>query len=480
MKWKLDDGRSGELYFAGGKADPNLRAPGLGVEAKWMLPDGHDRTGASVGVGPDGLEDARLAITKLPPKAEIKEVAVIKPGSKGASWRSGLNPQGAWGAEFVRNRDDPTRGDLFFSPSSDLAKLKTLGVTITYGDDRTDSASVPVPVGKLPGTKPLPSPRLANLAESPSKGRWLGQDPAESPTRGEVRVEVDGLNPGAPVEGAALSDGVVSTWRFRREDSIRFDAGPDPLPLRLTRSASGKLELGFVPTRDESGATMTLRLLDASGSEEVVRFEGGSVDFGRIAPGLPSGSAQAKPGDDLQALADRSGTITLAPGDYRRDRPLVLNHPIKIVGRGATLRFSQAEGKPWTAAIKIHSGGTTLEGFAVRFDGPIRWDLGVDHGPAVIGTSDNRDGRPADEPRHHGRLGGPGPGKSPGGDGLGGSHLTWSASCRRRAVGSSVAASKGGRSGSAAAPGRSSTTNISGPCRRPTARGFSPGFTRTT
>ncbi len=58
----------------------------------------------------------------------------------------------------------------------------------------------------------------------------------------------------------------------------------------------------------------------------------------------------------------------------------------------ATLVFTQASGEPpWTAAIKIHCGHTTLNGFAVRFEGPIRWDQEVSYGPAVIGTTDNRD-----------------------------------------------------------------------------------------
>ena len=109
LKWKLDNGQAGGLYFAGGKADPNLRAGGLGIEAKWVNPTAsaataQDRTGPGVGVGPDGLEDAHIAISKLAPKAEIKEVAVKL--ANGPTWRSGLNPQGGLNAEFVRHRDD--------------------------------------------------------------------------------------------------------------------------------------------------------------------------------------------------------------------------------------------------------------------------------------------------------------------------------------------------------------------------------------
>jgi hypothetical protein len=66
---------------------------------------------------------------------------------------------------------------------------------------------------------------------------------------------------------------------------------------------------------------------------------------------------------------------------------------VTITGDGeATLLFSQSPADaPWTTAIKIHCGHTTLNGFAVRFEGPIRWDQEVSYGPAVIGTTDNRD-----------------------------------------------------------------------------------------
>ena len=81
------------------------------------------------------------------------------------------------------------------------------------------------------------------------------------------------------------------------------------------------------------------------------------------------------------------------PRALQAESPLVLEKPVTITAEGnATLLFSQGPGDaPWTTAIKIHSGHTTLNGFAVRFTGPIRWDQEVSYGPAVIGTTDNRD-----------------------------------------------------------------------------------------
>ena len=409
IKWKLDDGRAGNTYFKGGKADPNLRAGGLGIEAKWVNPGVIagpviDRTGPGVGVGPDGFEDAHLALAKLDPKVEIKEVLIAIPARPDLSWRSGVNLAGARSAEFVRLPNDPTRGSLMFSPNGVLTEKATLAVTITYESNRTDSTTLVV--GKLPPTTPIAAPRVTNLAQSPAKARWIGQSSGNSPQRGEVRLEVEGISTARGLVAAAVSDGVVSTWVYRRDDGVKFAAGPDAHRLQPNRVSPSKVELHLIPTRDESNTTLTLRLLDGSGHEEVIRFPGGPVDFAKLAPTLPAGSIQAKPGQDLHVLVDRGGTVQLAPGIYPLSRPLVLSQPVRIIGPGATLRFTQVGGPAWSSAIKIHSGGTSLEGFAVRFAGPIRWDKDVQFGPAVIGSSDNRDSRPEGEQRHQVNLNG--------------------------------------------------------------------------
>jgi hypothetical protein len=71
----------------------------------------------------------------------------------------------------------------------------------------------------------------------------------------------------------------------------------------------------------------------------------------------------------------------------------VLNRPVTLTSEGkATLVFAQdPTDVPWTTAIKIHCGQTTCNGFAVRFEGPVRWDDQVSYGPAVIGTTDSKD-----------------------------------------------------------------------------------------
>ena len=72
-------------------------------------------------------------------------------------------------------------------------------------------------------------------------------------------------------------------------------------------------------------------------------------------------------------------------------RPLVLNQPVTVTSEGgATLLFEQAATEPsWSSAIKIHFGNTTLDGFAVRFAGPVRWSNDISWGPAVIGMTDS-------------------------------------------------------------------------------------------
>ena len=89
---------------------------------------------------------------------------------------------------------------------------------------------------------------------------------------------------------------------------------------------------------------------------------------------------------------------SLSPGVYRLTHPLVLNRPVTLTSDAkAKLLFTQGSSEPpWTTAIKIHCGNTTLEGFAVRFDGPVRWNNEVSWGPAVIGMTDNLDPGHAD------------------------------------------------------------------------------------
>ena len=228
--------------------------------------------------------------------------------------------------------------------------------------------------------------------------RWAGQ---EADVPGEVRVALEKLPSGKVIVAAAMGDSVQGTWAWKASDRIEFWSEPFGRPLTIRRIDRTSAELRFPPTRDESGATLTLLLVFDDGQRAVVRFPGGPCDPGRRSPAVATTATTAKPGDDLNDLANRGGTLRLAKGDYRLGRPLVLNRPVRIVGEpGARLVFAQGKDEPpWSSAIKIHAGHTTLEGFAVRFEGPVRWAQGVDHGPAVVGTTDNHDQGPRDDPR---------------------------------------------------------------------------------
>jgi hypothetical protein len=157
----------------------------------------------------------------------------------------------------------------------------------------------------------------------------------------------------------------------------------------------------FEPEQDTNAQSFALRLIFADGKSTLIPFPGGPSDLSKKAPYPGATQTVAKPGDDLQSLLDHHGTVVLSPGDYPLSRPLILNRPATLSAHpGATLRFSQPASEPaWTTAIKLHCGNTTLQGFKVRFDNPIRWNNEVSYGPAVIGLTD-----PLDNGHHEAKV----------------------------------------------------------------------------
>ncbi|MBX6315253.1 MAG: hypothetical protein IRY99_20430, partial [Isosphaeraceae bacterium] len=245
---------------------------------------------------------------------------------------------------------------------------------------------------------PMPPPPPTPTWRSGISAQWLGQDGSRVFGPGDVHVVVAGLPTGRTITAATLSDQVTGSWVFRQDPwDGSYYADPYAMPLAaMTSTDPTQADLAFPPYIDESGATMTLRLRLDDSSTYVIQFPGGRVDLGLLAPDIAPTSIVAHPGDDLNDLANRFGTVYLAAGTYDLNRPLVLNHPVTIqAAPGALLRFSQAaDDAPWTAAIKINAGHTTLDGFAVRFAGPVRWNGNTSYGPAVIGSTDNLDPGP--------------------------------------------------------------------------------------
>ena len=393
---RFEDGRTAEVNVAGGRADPNLRMPGASMAARWIGQEQTDRVGTGPSVGPDGLVDARIALEKLSRGVGIAAITVGLAGKAGPRWRSGVNPDGVASAEMVRHADDPSRADLYLGLDRDL-KGAPLAIAVAYDNGKADATRLVA--GRCDPLKATPRGVLPVVETIEVKTRWLGQDGTDRVGPGDVHVVVEGV-PTAKVAAAALSNASRGTWAVRLDDKPPFDPGPWSVPLSLERSGDPpRIDLRFPPFRDETGRGMMLRLLLEDGRTVVARFPGGKADPGLRASSSPATtSASAKPGDDLNHLASKFGTIRLATGRYPMDRPLILSRPVTITGEaGAVVVFSQAADAPtWPAAIKVHSGHTTLEGFAVRFASPIRWTPGVEGGPAVIGATDNTDPGPGD------------------------------------------------------------------------------------
>lgn len=383
----FDDGRTAELTVQGGRADPNLRMPSARLAAHWRGQDGRDRVGPGPAVGPDGVQDAVIMLENLSPKIAVKAVAILAPD--GAEWQSGVNPRGLPNAELIRQSDDPAKADLFLNPDRDRDG-QTFRVIVLYANDKRDEARV-VAGRTDPGLR-MPLPILPVFIANQIQARWVGQDGSDHAGPGSVRVALENL-PTGEVVAAALTDPVGGAWIFKAQENVPFEVATYPMPLVFQREAD-RAGLSFPPIRDESGAFLTLRLLFADGRQTIARIPGGPADPAlRAGPGPRGTSVNARPGDDLNDLANRFGMVRLAKGTYHLNHPLILNQPVTIIGDpGSTLLFDQPDdAPPWTSAIQIHAGRTTLEGFAVRFAGPVRWATDIDYGPAVIGTADDHD-----------------------------------------------------------------------------------------
>ncbi|MCA1685001.1 MAG: hypothetical protein LC745_03260 [Planctomycetia bacterium] len=382
------------ITMNGGLADTNLHMPSSTVAALWLGQDGRDLTGPGVGVGPDGVQDVHLSLGHLDAATAVSRVTVTD--TLGDAWGSGTNPDGLARAEFVGNTNDATLGDLSFNPTRDL-NGQTLSVAVLYADGKLDHATLTAGDNDPTLAAPAPAPPAVNW--NTVSARWVGQDGLNLTGRGDVHLALGSLPAGRPVVAATLSDQSGADWSYTRPGSNASPADPSAMTLGFQEGVSpNEANLGFQPVVDETGATLTLLLTLDDGSVLATRLSGGACDPGLRAPGIATTSVVAHPGDDLNALANRYGTVRLSAGLYPLNQPLVLNHPVTITADpGSTLLFTQSANAPaWAAAIKVRSSHTTLDGFAVRFAGPVRWAADVSYGPAVIGWSDNFDPRSSD------------------------------------------------------------------------------------
>jgi hypothetical protein len=377
------------LWVQGGPVDANLRPIGAAFQAEWIGQGGEDRTAPTSAVGPDGVVDVHLALSRMTTTAPLRYVRIQSP--TGETWESGANPHAAWNLEVVSRTGDPASADVYFSAAGNLDG-QALTVTAVYADGRSESTVVvaastdPSLLVRFP--RELPTIRWESVTAT-----WLGQDGRGS-ALGDAHLRLDGLPDGRRIVAATLSDPAGLTWAHRDPDQWAYYVEPYARPLEIRQTPGSTVaDLFFPPMRNEWGERLTARLKLDDGSVLITTLVGGFTDPMRRQAEPASSTIVVQPGDNLQDLVQRFDTVRLTAGVYRLDRPLVLSRSVSITADpGASLRFQQpADSAPWTAAIKIHAGRTTLDGFAVRFDGPVRWDWDVNFGPAVIGTTDNRD-----------------------------------------------------------------------------------------
>ncbi len=238
----------------------------------------------------------------------------------------------------------------------------------------------------------MPQAPLPKIEERAIAGQWLGQDGTHPTKPGYVHIVLRGLPRSARVSAISVTDTVrgASQYRASNRGPAPLDGPPGSLEAQI-RPDGTTADLYFNAYRDASTGLFSALVVATDGRMWHGRFAGGPCDLARIAPAPEPSRAEARPGDDLQALVDRNGTVVLTKGTYRLAHPLVLNRPVTLTSAGgATLVFSQDRNDPpWTTAVKVRCSNTTLEGFAVRFAGPVRWNPNVSYGPAVIGLTDS-------------------------------------------------------------------------------------------
>ena len=357
--------------------------------ARWIGQDGQDWTAAGPCVGPDGIQDVRIQLSGLRAKSAIKAIRVEGPA--GSRWEFGTNPKLLANAELSAIPKIVPKPISSFQPDRDTNSQRSR-VMVLYDNDQLDAAAIVA--GRSDPKLRMKDRPLPELVASTAKVRWLGQDGANTERPGDVHVAISGLPGKKPIDGAVLSDSMRRVWIFRGSDRAPKSPEPEAQSFQMKIDPTGKsADLFFPPYREAGGEPFVLRLIDSSGRSEIIRFQGERCELSRRAPTPAPSRTLARPGDELQALVDQHGTVVLSAGTYRLTRPLVLKRPVTLTSEGgATLLFAQASSEtPWSAAIKILRGNTTLNGFAVRFEGPVRWNNEISWGPALIGMTDNLD-----------------------------------------------------------------------------------------
>jgi hypothetical protein len=392
LKWTVPGQPEGSLYFQGGAFDPTKPVASARIAAKWIGQSAGqpvDLTNPTASVGPDGFEDFVVQLSSLSDRDDLASVDIESADGK-FRWAFGVNPKGAWNAELVREPAKSTTARLVLAvPPAKIGTIegKSLTIRARYASDAVTEAEVTA--GRAEADKPMPQRTLPKVVESRITPRWLGPVARSKAGAGAVRIELSGLSSEGRLLSAVLTD--VSGATFATANA-KVD-GPSQ-PLVVERNGTDKAQLDFVPNRDLDGRTLSLRLIYADGASAFLNVDGGVTELNRRIPPIASTKTQVFPGQDLQAAVNRGGTVVLGDGEHRLNRTLMIDRPTRLEAAPnarPVLVFSGGSGGPWTAAIKIRTGGVTLSGFAIRFAGSIAWKDDVAYGPAVIATTDPDD-----------------------------------------------------------------------------------------
>ncbi len=348
---RYDDDSTEEADVRSRRASPGLRVAAAAVRAQWIGQDRQDQAGAGACVGPDGLQDARIHLSGLSTRNAIKAIRVES--AAGSRWEFGLNTRALANAEFLKDAKDARQGDVFFQPDRDLAGSR-IRVSIAYEHGQPDVLTIAAgrcdPKLRMPQT-PMPKVEAMDLSAD-----WLGQDGSNPARPGDVHVVLGNLPGSGRIAAMGISDMARAAWQYQANDKVGglADATPGTLDFR-PRPDRRSADVYFTPSRDLKGETFSVCVVTADGRTWIGQFAGGAVDLGRLAAKPDARRAQARPGDDLQALIDRNGTVVLAPGTYRLRHPLVINRPtiLKAAGK-VTLIFAQdPNDRPWGTVIKV-------------------------------------------------------------------------------------------------------------------------------
>jgi hypothetical protein len=193
LQLRYDDGTTAGLTFQGRTADPNLRMPEAALQVRWVGQDRQDWTGPGAAVGPDGLQDVRLDVTKLSPKVEVRSIVLDGPAK--ATWHFGVNPAGHPNAELIRRKDDPTRADFYFQPTADIAG-QALRMTIEYANGKIDRASVVG--GRINPTLAMPVRRCRSSSHTRSRAAGWVRTAAVTQSPATCMSRSPGSQPSAP------------------------------------------------------------------------------------------------------------------------------------------------------------------------------------------------------------------------------------------------------------------------------------------